>query len=211
MLKDFEGTASVYSERVAGGRYIKVDINREKAARYSLNISDVQQVVSTAIGGTMPYSYSWSNGISIALNNTLTATSNTVTVTDANGCTDTRTRTNYVQVIGPNVNFGADTLVGCDSLLVNFTDSTIFGAPITSWTWDFGDGDTSSFQSPSHVYTVPGNFTVTLVTSDANGCRSTYQAANYIRVNPTPSADFIADNALAVMQILKRKTKRCVI
>lgn len=52
LLKDVQGTASVYSERVAGGRYIKVDINREKAARYSLNISDVQQVISTAIGGT---------------------------------------------------------------------------------------------------------------------------------------------------------------
>ena len=52
LLKDVQGTASVYSERVAGGRYIKVDINREKAARYSLNISDIQQVVSTAIGGT---------------------------------------------------------------------------------------------------------------------------------------------------------------
>jgi Cu(I)/Ag(I) efflux system membrane protein CusA/SilA len=41
----------VYSERVAGGRYIKADIDREKAARYGLNIADVQQVVSTAIGG----------------------------------------------------------------------------------------------------------------------------------------------------------------
>jgi Cu(I)/Ag(I) efflux system membrane protein CusA/SilA len=51
LLKDVPGTASVYSERVAGGRYIKIDINREKAARYSLNISDVQQVISTAIGG----------------------------------------------------------------------------------------------------------------------------------------------------------------
>jgi len=51
ILKDVPGTASVYSERVAGGRYIKVDIQREKAARYGLNIADVQQVVSTAIGG----------------------------------------------------------------------------------------------------------------------------------------------------------------
>ncbi|MEC8224898.1 MAG: efflux RND transporter permease subunit, partial [Pseudomonadota bacterium] len=51
ILKDLPGTASVYSERVAGGRYIKVDINREKAARYGLNIADVQQVVATAIGG----------------------------------------------------------------------------------------------------------------------------------------------------------------
>jgi Cu(I)/Ag(I) efflux system membrane protein CusA/SilA len=51
LLNDVDGTASVYSERVAGGRYIKVDINRIKAARYGLNISDVQQVVATAIGG----------------------------------------------------------------------------------------------------------------------------------------------------------------
>ncbi|MGO2010355.1 MAG: efflux RND transporter permease subunit [Pseudoalteromonas sp.] len=51
LLKNVPGTASIYSERVAGGRYIKVDINRDKAARYGLNITDVQQVISTAIGG----------------------------------------------------------------------------------------------------------------------------------------------------------------
>ncbi|HEY9202510.1 MAG TPA: efflux RND transporter permease subunit [Gammaproteobacteria bacterium] len=51
ILKDVPGTASVYSERVAGGRYIKVDVQREQAARYGLNIADVQQVVATAIGG----------------------------------------------------------------------------------------------------------------------------------------------------------------
>ena len=51
ILKDVPGTTSVYSERVAGGRYIKVDIQREKAARYGLNIADIQQVVATAIGG----------------------------------------------------------------------------------------------------------------------------------------------------------------
>ena len=51
ILTNVPGTASVYSERVAGGRYIKVDIQRGKAARYGLNISDIQQVVATAIGG----------------------------------------------------------------------------------------------------------------------------------------------------------------
>jgi Cu(I)/Ag(I) efflux system membrane protein CusA/SilA len=51
ILADVPGTASVYSERVAGGRYIKVDIDRERAARFGLNIDDVQQVVATAIGG----------------------------------------------------------------------------------------------------------------------------------------------------------------
>jgi copper/silver efflux system protein len=51
VLANVEGTASVYSERVAGGRYIKVDIDRNRAARFGLNIADVQQVVATAIGG----------------------------------------------------------------------------------------------------------------------------------------------------------------
>ncbi len=45
------GTASAYSERVVGGRYITIDINRIEAARYGLNIADVQEVVSTAVGG----------------------------------------------------------------------------------------------------------------------------------------------------------------
>ena len=51
ILAEVPGTASVYSERVAGGRYIKVDIDREKASRFGLNIADVQQVVASAIGG----------------------------------------------------------------------------------------------------------------------------------------------------------------
>lgn len=51
ILKTVPGTASAYAERVAGGRYVKVDIQRDKAARYGLNIADVQAVVTTAIGG----------------------------------------------------------------------------------------------------------------------------------------------------------------
>lgn len=51
VLEKVPGTASVYSERVAGGRYIKVDIDRERAARFGLNVADVQQVVATAVGG----------------------------------------------------------------------------------------------------------------------------------------------------------------
>jgi Cu(I)/Ag(I) efflux system membrane protein CusA/SilA len=51
IIKDVPGTTSVYSERVAGGRYIKVDIQREKAARYGLNIAYLQKIVSTAVGG----------------------------------------------------------------------------------------------------------------------------------------------------------------
>jgi Cu(I)/Ag(I) efflux system membrane protein CusA/SilA len=51
ILTDVPGTASVYSERVAGGRYIDVDIDRQQASRFGLNINDVQDVVRTAVGG----------------------------------------------------------------------------------------------------------------------------------------------------------------
>ncbi len=51
IIKPIPGTASVYSERVAGGRYVVVDIDRVAAARFGLNIADVQDVVKTAVGG----------------------------------------------------------------------------------------------------------------------------------------------------------------
>ncbi|MGB5261514.1 MAG: efflux RND transporter permease subunit [Gammaproteobacteria bacterium] len=50
-LKPVPGTASVYSERVVGGRYVTVDINRQAAARLALNIADLQDVVRMALGG----------------------------------------------------------------------------------------------------------------------------------------------------------------
>ncbi len=51
VMRDIPGTASAYSERVAGGRYVVVDIDRVAASRFGLNIADVQEVVSTAVGG----------------------------------------------------------------------------------------------------------------------------------------------------------------
>ena len=51
VVKTVPGVSSALAERLTGGRYIDVDINRQAAARYGLNIVDVQSVVSAAIGG----------------------------------------------------------------------------------------------------------------------------------------------------------------
>jgi Cu(I)/Ag(I) efflux system membrane protein CusA/SilA len=51
VLVDVEGTASVYSERVVGGRYVDVDIDRARASRFGLNINDVQDIVRSVVGG----------------------------------------------------------------------------------------------------------------------------------------------------------------
>ncbi len=51
ILRPVPGTVSVYSERVSGGRYIHIDIDRLAAARYGLNIADIQHVIGSAVGG----------------------------------------------------------------------------------------------------------------------------------------------------------------
>ncbi|MBC3884089.1 efflux RND transporter permease subunit [Undibacterium griseum] len=50
-IKNLPGVSSALAERLNGGRYIDIDINRDAAARYGLNIADVQSVISAAIGG----------------------------------------------------------------------------------------------------------------------------------------------------------------
>ena len=50
-VKSVHGVSSALAERLTGGRYIDVDIDRDAAARYGLNVADVQSIVSSAIGG----------------------------------------------------------------------------------------------------------------------------------------------------------------
>jgi Cu(I)/Ag(I) efflux system membrane protein CusA/SilA len=57
VLKQLPDTASAWSERVTGGRYITIDIDREAAARFGLNIDEIHSIVASAIGG-MPVGYS---------------------------------------------------------------------------------------------------------------------------------------------------------
>ncbi|MFZ5594627.1 MAG: efflux RND transporter permease subunit [Pseudomonadota bacterium] len=51
VIKDLPGARSVFAERVTGGRYIDIEVNRAMAARYGLNVMDVQDMIRTAIGG----------------------------------------------------------------------------------------------------------------------------------------------------------------
>ena len=51
VIGTLDGTASVYAERVTGGRFVDIDLNRLEAARFGLNVADVHDVVRTAIGG----------------------------------------------------------------------------------------------------------------------------------------------------------------
>lgn len=66
----------------------------------------------------------------------------------------------------PHADFFADVVSGDAPLSVEFTD---LSTNTTSWAWDFGDGGTSVEQSPVHVYTQAGTYTVTLVASNEGG------------------------------------------
>jgi large repetitive protein len=63
--------------------------------------------------------------------------------------------------------FTASPVNGPGPLTVKFTDNST-GSPI-SWTWDFGDGASSTVQNPTHNYTVPGSYTVSMVAKSASG------------------------------------------
>ena len=53
LLAGLAGTTSVYAERVLSGRYLMIDIDRVKAARYGLNIADIHAIVGSAVGGAV--------------------------------------------------------------------------------------------------------------------------------------------------------------
>ena len=93
-----------------------------------------------------------------------------LTVTNACG-SDTDTKTEYIQVGGPpTAEFSADPTSCCAPLTVDFTDlSDGNNKPIDSWSWSFGDGDTSTEQNPSHVYDTPGSYSVSLTVTNACG------------------------------------------
>lgn len=105
----------------------------------------------------------------------------------ANGDGDSnRTVTDYITVLPlnpPGANFTASPLSGKAPLTVSFTDRSS-NAP-TNWSWTFGDGTTSTLQSPVHVYSTAGNFTVALNATNADGTGSLIRPG-YISVSGAP-------------------------
>jgi PKD repeat protein len=90
----------------------------------------------------------------------------TVTLTASNPADeDTKTKTEYIKVFDPvTAAFTVDKTLGLTPMNVQFNDTST-GTP-TSWLWDFGDNITSTQQNPSHTYTEPGLYTVTLTVAD---------------------------------------------
>ncbi|HRP30525.1 MAG TPA: PKD domain-containing protein [Agriterribacter sp.] len=97
-------------------------------------------------------------------------------------CSDSVSKTIKITPRAP-VDFTATNNIGCGTpLIVQFQNST---AGAISWFWDFGDGQTSTLQNPTHTYTNVTSYDVKLTVTTANGCGNTIAKPRFVRVIPT--------------------------
>ena len=134
----------------------------------SLSCINSHRYIKTNLTDTH-YQYSWSD----FTNNSTTTPSffgnYTVTVTDTSSCTNIKTIN-----ISPLVYFKTENT--CKNVPFQFTDlsSVPTNDHITSWNWNFGDGNNSTLQNPTHIYTSGNIYTVQLTVRTSNGCTLNY-------------------------------------
>ncbi|MGB3947423.1 MAG: PKD domain-containing protein [Bacteroidia bacterium] len=79
----------------------------------------------------------------------------------------------------------------CVGTIVTFESNTSYQP--TAWKWNFGDGDSSNLENVTHVYSNPGTYIVTLITTNSSACVPTYDTSSYsLVVNGTPNVNFTA-------------------
>jgi PKD repeat protein len=139
-------------------------------------------------GGTVSsWSWDFGDGNTSTLQNPthtyVTVGTYTVTLT-INGGVSTATGYHVITVTTiPTANFAMSTTSGIIPLTVNFTDLST-GVP-ASWSWDFGDGASSTAQNPSHTYNTAGYYTVSLTALDNSGQGSTKTVASAVMATQT--------------------------
>ncbi|MDX9881480.1 MAG: PKD domain-containing protein [Prolixibacteraceae bacterium] len=103
----------------------------------------------------------------------------------------------------PVFEMNATKLRGCDSLTVNFYSRLIIDDAVDFF-WEFGDGASSHEASPIHFYADTAFYDVSLtITNTITGCQSGFQAADMVKVFPTPVANFSADPSVCYGDTLK--------
>ncbi|MFT5687251.1 MAG: PKD repeat protein, partial [Planctomycetota bacterium] len=157
---------------------------------FTVNFSDLSSGSPTA------WTWNFGDGSSSAQQNpskTYTAAGTydvTLTAVTSTG-TDSETKLDYITANPPPIvaDFTASTTLGDAPLSVNFTDLTS-GGP-TSWSWNFGNGQSSTAQNPSTTYNAPGSYTVSLSATGPGGTDSEVKV-NYIVALEPVAADFAA-------------------
>ncbi|HNW96905.1 MAG TPA: PKD domain-containing protein [Bacteroidales bacterium] len=105
-----------------------------------------------------------------------------VTVTDSSGCKATDNINVTIIGTAPNVNFSTNT--GCSTEATLFSNNSSPAG--TSWLWDFGDGQTSTSENPSHIFSNGGNYNVKLTVYDGS-CSNSLTKETHIPYTPIPS------------------------
>ena len=122
-----------------------------------------------------------------------------LTVTSANGCSDDSMRVMNKVYAQPTAAFSAPAEV-CYGTTINFTDqSSAPNSTIAQWLWNFGDGTTSTQQSPSKTYAAANNYTVTLTIVSAANCSSVTTTKTVV-VDPLPGANFTVSSPDCINQ-----------
>ena len=130
-------------------------------------------IITNVTGGIPPFIYQWSNGANTSNLNNIPAGNYNLTITDANGCSSTINIT-LVEASKPQANFAPKPqITTIDDPIIYFENYSI-GA--SSYQWDFGDGYSSTYFSPTHAYDFPGVYHVVLSVSDQYGCVDTVGA-----------------------------------
>jgi PKD repeat protein len=109
------------------------------------------------------------------------------------GGSDTHTKPDYINVHypAPSADFIGGPTIGVPPLSVFFTD--LSSGTIDTWSWDFGDGNTSNTQNPTHEYNAVGSYTVSLTVTGPGGNDDEIKL-DYITVSDLPPmADFSGD------------------
>ena len=145
-------------------------------------------------GGVPNYTIMWTPGNLIGASQTITPTTSgiyTVYITDQNSCIDSSTISVSVNPI-PVSNFANDISSGCAPVCVQFSDLSTITSPgnVSSWSWEFGDGNFSTSQNPLHCYDIPGNYSVSLQIISDSGCIASYVINNLIQIFANADAQF---------------------
>src|SRR5690606_2842572 len=116
-------------------------------------------------------------------------------VTNEKTCKDSMTLQIDIHDI-PDAQYGYTPII-CENGYATFTDSSCVGnTTITNWDWTFGDGNTSTQQNPTHIYTTAGLYPVQLIITSGEGCKDTIQYT--MDVGKVPAADFPLPDACGV-------------
>jgi gliding motility-associated-like protein len=110
----------------------------------------------------------------------------TLTVVTDFGCTLSATK--QINILPTPVAKFSTTAPLCTNSLITFKNESTSNTNITAYEWDFGDGKTSNLQSPTHLYTNAGNFTVVLNVTSQGGCINTFTKT--ITINEKPEISF---------------------